>query len=101
MKVSMQNSAGFTRKVKVGISWTALFFGSLPFFFRGMPKHGVIWLLFSIITLSISNLILIFTMNKMTARYYLERGYRPVGPGWDTANAKWGIATAVAQSAVA
>lgn len=101
MKVTMQNSAGFARKVKVGVSWTALFFGGLPFFFRGMPMHGLIWLLLSIVTGSISNLVLMFLMNKMTARYYLERGYRPVGPGWDTANAKWGIAAAVAQSAVA
>lgn len=91
MKVRMENGAGLARNVKVGFSWTSLFFGGLPFFFRGMPVHGAIWLVLSLVTCGLSNIPLMFLINKMTAHYYLERGYRPVGPGWDWAGAKWGI----------
>ncbi|GAB3439768.1 hypothetical protein GCM10027396_05440 [Insolitispirillum peregrinum] len=91
MNVSMQNDAGVVRQVKVGFSWTSFFFGGLPFFFRGMPVQGLIWVIISMITMGLSNLYLMFVINKQTAHYYLERGYRPVGPGWEQASAAWNI----------
>ena len=42
-------------------------------------------------TLGISNLFLMFMINKQTAHYYLEHGYKPVGDGWDFASATWGV----------
>lgn len=93
MMVSMTNDAGLTRQVKVGFSWTAFFFGGLPFFFRGMPLQGIIWVALSMITFGLSNLVLMFLINKQTAHYYLENGYKVAGPGWDVAGAKWGITT--------
>lgn len=92
MIVKMENDAGVVRQVKVGFSWTAFFFGGLPFFFRGIPMNGVLWLVLSCVTLGVSNLILSFLINKQTAHYYLEHGYKPTGEGWSTAGAKWGIA---------
>ena len=53
--------------------------------------HGLGWILLAIITLGISNLILSFIINKQTAVYYLENGYRPEGPNWDVAASKWDI----------
>ncbi len=97
MHVSMQNDAGLTRQVKVGFSWTSFFFGGLPFFFRGMPVHGIIWIVASMFTLGISNIFLMFIINKQTAHYYLERGYAPVGPGWDVAGPRWGVSQTVKQ----
>lgn len=91
MIVTMQNSVGLTRQVKAGFSWTAFFFGGFPFFFRGMPMHGIIWIVLSMFTLGLSNLFLMFIINKQTAHYYLEHGYKPVGPGWDHVAVKWGI----------
>lgn len=91
MIVNMQNQVGLTRQVKVGFSWTAFFFGGFPFFFRGMPGHGIIWIILSMITFGVSNLFLMFIINKQTAHHYLEHGYRPTGPGWDIASRKWGI----------
>ncbi|OAN50733.1 hypothetical protein A6A04_17420 [Paramagnetospirillum marisnigri] len=96
MIVSMQNDAGLTRQVKVGFSWTAFFFGGFVYFFRGMPVHGLIWLVLSVVTFGLSNLFLMFMINKASAHYYLEHGYKPVGPGWEIASPKWGITVAAA-----
>ena len=43
-------------------------------------------------TCGISNLVLCFIINKQTAHYYLERGYKPSGDGWSVAGVKWGVA---------
>ncbi len=91
MFVRIKNDIGIDREVKVGFAWTSLFFGGFPFFFRGMPVHGISWILLSIITIGISNLILPFIINKQTVIYYLEHGYKPVGSNWDVAASAWGI----------
>lgn len=88
MIVSMKNDAGLVRQVKVGFCWTAFFFGPLPFFFRGMPQNGFIWCCLPVI----GNFVLPFKMNKYTAHYYLEHGYKPIGKGWNTAAPQWGVA---------
>lgn len=88
MIVSMKNDAGLVRQVKVGFCWTAFFFGPLPFFFRGMPQNGFIWCCLPVI----GNFVLPFKMNKYTAHYYLEHGYKPIGKGWNTAAPLWGVA---------
>ncbi len=88
MIVSMKNEAGLVRQVKVGFCWTALFFGPLPFFFRGMAQNGLIWCCLPVI----GNFVLPFRMNKYTAHYYLEHGYKPIGKGWNTAAPLWGVA---------
>jgi len=93
MLVSMKNETGITRQVKVGFSWTAFFFGGFPFFFRGMPIQGIIWIVLALLTFGISNLILMFIINKQTAHHYLENGYKPVGSGWDVAGTQWDIST--------
>lgn len=91
MIVNMKNDSGMVRQVKVGFSWTGFFFGGMPFFFRGIPLYGVIWVVLGIITLGVSNFILCFIMNKQTAHYYLEHGYKPTGEGWEFARLKWGM----------
>lgn len=87
MIVSMKNDAGLVRQVKIGFCWTAFFFGPLPFFFRGMPQNGFIWCCLPVI----GNFVLPFKMNKYTAHYYLEHGYKPIGRGWNTAAPLWGV----------
>jgi hypothetical protein len=91
MVVNMKNDAGLVRQVKVGFSWTAFFFGGLPFFFRGIPLYGALWIALSMVTFGCSNLILCFIINKQTAHYYLEHGYKPTGDGWGEAGQRWGI----------
>lgn len=91
MKVSVKNQAGVLRETKIGFSWTIFFFGGFPFFFRGMPLHAVGFIIAGILTWGLSNIIMAFIGNKMTAKYYLENGYLPYGAGWDYAGPKWGI----------
>jgi hypothetical protein len=91
MMVQMVNDGGLVRKIKVGFSWTAFFFGGIPFFFRGIPLFGAAWVGLALVTMGFSNLILAFIINKQTAHYYLEHGYKPVGEGWGIAGQKWGI----------
>ncbi len=105
MKVAFRNSAGLIREVKVGFSWTCLFFGGFPFLFRGMPLHAIFISLISavppLLTLlgvgsigffsAIALLIIPVKANQITAQYYLEHGYVPVGPGWDYAAQRWGV----------
>lgn len=100
MYVSMKNAAGHIRQVKVGPAWMPLLFGGLPFFFRGMPGHAILWTLLSY-TLLLPAIYLVFVMNRMTARYWFERGYRPIGEGWDYARLKWGLPPAVVEGTTA
>lgn len=92
MVVTMKNDAGLTRQVKVGFSWTAFFFGPFPFLFgRGMPLQFLVWLIVGLITFGLGIIYLWFAINKMTAKNYLEKGYKPTGTGWNVAGPKWGI----------
>lgn len=91
MKVALQNEVGLIREVKVGFSWTAFFFGGIPYFFRGIPTRGLLWIILSVITCGVSNIFLMFLINKHTAQYYLEHGYKPIGEGWEKAGPKWGV----------
>ena len=91
MKVILKNEAGFYREIKVGVSWTPLILGPLPLFCRGMWYHGILWGVLALLTSGFSGFVLIFIINRMTARYYLNRGYEPFGEGWDIAGPKWDI----------
>ncbi len=107
MHVQLQNDNGVTKEVKIGFSWTILFFGWIPFLFRGMPIWGLLLFLCSSVcwwfpsiavflcagfcTPSVISIIMAFIGNKLTASYYLEKGYYKIGAGWEIANSKWGM----------
>lgn len=91
MKVSMKNSAGLTRQVPVGTSLLPLILGPLPFFFRGQFSKGVLWGIYMICSLGLSNLLLMFSLNKITAHHYLQNGFTPTGEGWKKAGPLWGV----------
>ena len=91
MIVQIQTENGVIRDIKVGFSWTSFFFGSFPFLFRGMPMSYFSWTLAGISTFGIMFIILWFSINKLTALYYIDKGYKPIGEGWDFAAAQWNI----------
>ncbi|WP_148293500.1 hypothetical protein [Azospirillum sp. B4] len=39
----------------------------------------------------IPTLYIMFSLNRTTARHYMERGYKPVGEGWNVAGPKSGV----------
>ncbi|MGG3510355.1 DUF2628 domain-containing protein [Paenibacillus lautus] len=85
MKIYLKNDAGVTKQVKVGFSWTTLFFAFFPALFRGDLKWAVIMFIISAVvgpfTLGIgawiSGIIFSFVYNKIYIKELLEKGYRP------------------------
>ena len=96
MKVSMKNHAGLTRTIPFGLSIRALIFGPFVFLFRGQIKKAILWTIFMCITGGLSNIALMFLINKISAHYYLENGYSPTGDGWDKAGPVWDVAVPTA-----
>ena len=77
MKVTMRNSVGVTREVKLGFSWTMLFFGPLVPLFRGDLKWTLLSLILDVLTCGIGWLILPFTYNKSYVKGLLYAGWLP------------------------
>lgn len=85
MKVSLKNSAGVSKNVKVGFSWTTFFFGFFPALIRGDLKWAIIMLILSvtvgIFTIGfgawIPGIIFSFVYNKIYIKELLEKGYAP------------------------
>lgn len=75
MKVTLVHPSGVRKKVKVGFSWTMLFFGPLVPIFRGDFAGAIRIFLLSLITLGIYGLVACWTYNKKYAQGLLEKGY--------------------------
>jgi hypothetical protein len=90
MLLQLRRQDGLITNVETGVSWTGLFFGGLVFFFRGLPVKGVLWTLICFLG-GIANIYLMLRINKMTALSLIEKGYKPIGPGWDYASTLWKV----------
>ncbi len=77
MKVNLRNSAGSLKQVKLGFSWTMLFFGIFVPLFRGDLKWTILSLILVIITSGLAWLILPFFYNRMYIKSLLEKGWYP------------------------
>jgi len=78
MKVNLRNFAGVSKEVKVGFSFTMLFFGLFVPLFRGDFKWTILALIIAIVTCGFGWLVMPFIYNKMYIKDLLERGYLPV-----------------------
>ena len=76
MKRVMENEFGDVKMVKVGFSWTTLFFGCLVPLFRGDWKWFLIMIIADSFTCGIARLIFIFKYNKFYISDLLKDGYR-------------------------
>lgn len=77
MMICMKNTVGVTKQVKLGFSWTMLFFGLFVPLFRGDIKWTLLSLLLSIVTCGFAWLILPFVYNKSYIKGLLENGWLP------------------------
>ena len=76
MKVRLQQKdSGLTKEVKIGFSWTMLFFGLFVPLIRGDLKWTLLSLIISIVTAGIGWLVLPFVYNKLYIKGLLESGY--------------------------
>ena len=78
MKINMKNQYGAIKEVKVGFSWTMLFFGLFVPLLRGDWKWAIFALLLSAITFGIGWLVLPFLYNKIYIKGLIEKGWLPV-----------------------
>ena len=80
---------GVTKEVKVGFSWTTLFFGWLIAASRGLWPQAII----GFFTFNLSSLYYMFAINKVYANKLVEDGWSIDPSGKQIAMAKWGIQT--------
>lgn len=77
MKVFMKNQFGARKQVKVGFSWTMLFFGCFVPLIRGDWKWAIISFLVSFATAGIAWFVLPFIYNKIYIKNLVETGWVP------------------------
>lgn len=85
-RVNLKSSAGITKEVKIGFSWTTFFFGMFVPLVRGDIKWAVLILLIGVLagtfTLGIGTwvafLIFAFKYNELYIKDLIEKGYSPV-----------------------
>lgn len=77
MRVNIRNQSGMVKQVKLGFSWTMLFFGIFVPLFRGDLKWTILSLILVIITSGFAWLILPFFYNRMYVKSLLEKGWYP------------------------
>lgn len=85
MKKVLKHESGLIKEVKIGFSWTTLFFGLFVPLIRGDLKWALIMLGIALLAgvptygigSFISNLVFAFIYNKLYVRDLLEKGYRP------------------------
>jgi hypothetical protein len=94
--ISMKNEHGRVVEVKVGFSWTVLFFNFIPDLLRGRFAISLMVLLGPVLLFAVSlflfgsysttmlNLLIVvdiiwaFYRNKTLFQHYLNKGYRPI-----------------------
>lgn len=72
----MRHSLGMEKKVKVGFSWTTLFFGVFVPIIRGHWSYVVKMFLLCWLTFGIYALVAPFVINKQYTEYLLMQGYQ-------------------------
>ncbi len=77
MVIRLKHPSRMIKDCKMGFSWTTLFFGCLPAFFRGDWKWGLIILVLGMITYGASSIIFAFIYNGIYIKDLLKEGYQP------------------------
>lgn len=77
MRINMKSPVGIIKQVKLGFSWTMLFFGIFVPLVRGDFKWFLIALLVSAITCGIAWFVFPFIYNKIYIKELIEKGWLP------------------------
>lgn len=67
---------GITKEVKVGFSWTVIFFGWMALAIRGQALPAIL----GFFTFNITSLYFMFTANRLLARKMVENGWVAIEP---------------------
>ena len=77
MKINMKTPTGIVKQVKLGFSWTMLFFGVFVPLFRGDIKWFLITLLAAMLTCGVAWFVFPFFYNKVYIKDMIEKGWLP------------------------
>ncbi len=77
MLITLENEVGLQKQVKLGFSWTMLFFGFFVPAYRGDLRWSVITLFLSLFTGGLAWLVFPFIYNKKYIESLLEKGFKP------------------------
>lgn len=77
MKIRLKNQTGYIKEIKVGFSWTTLFFGFFVPLIRGDWKWFLIMLLVCVFTWWIACIPFAFVYNKQYIKGMLGKGWAP------------------------
>lgn len=80
MKIQLENENSSRIDVKIGFSWTTLFFAFLPAVFRKDFKWAGVQVLAAGLSMGFSCLIFPFIYNRLYIKDLLRKGYLPVTP---------------------
>lgn len=92
MFVNLRHSyIGLIKQVKLGFSWTTLFFGIFVPLLRGDIKWALIMGVSALLTFGLSWLVYPFLYNKLYVKDLIEKGYVPADETSKNALAEKGI----------
>lgn len=121
MKLKLKNDAGAVREVTAGLSWwgglftgfylmhkgllgKGLLFLAVAYAFQAMliipacaiavdggPEKAHQFLTMMTVPFLVPNVIFLFKSNKWIVRHFLDRGYKPIGPGWEQWGPRYGV----------
>lgn len=77
MHILLKSPTGIQKKVKIGLSWTTLFFGVFPALFRADLKWFIIQLLAGFLTGGYSVFFFFLFYNRLYIKDLLRKGYEP------------------------
>lgn len=77
MKAKLKHEGGVIKEIKVGYSWTTLFFGFWVPVIRGQWSDFAIMFFSALPTLGILPFVWTFKINKRYCQQLLEQGYKP------------------------
>lgn len=77
MRIHLRNPIGRIKQVKIGFSWTMLFFGVFVPLFRGDLKWTILILISVIITSGLAWFVFPFIYNRMYINGLLDKGWYP------------------------
>lgn len=77
MKGILENDAGVLKNIKIGFSWTTLFFGLFVPLIRGDWKWFLIILVADAVTFGLANIVFCFIYNKLYINDLLLKGFEP------------------------
>lgn len=78
MRIGLESPTGVVEEVKIGVSWTTLFFGGFAALFRGDILWFILQSVAAVMTMGLSHLVFFILYNRIYLKKLLNKGYKPI-----------------------